>query len=254
MYEPDNEDEFDFQQHLRLGIPFSGQDFANLRIEDLDGREHDLSGIELRTSTFCRCDFSGAVFDDGDFESCVFSDCNFRKAKFNNIAASGLSFMECQLDGATFNFADLDGIILHECFGRVSMNEACVTDSTFTKCAFEGSDFRGADLSGAMFYEGSIARALMNKKTWLTKTGFRGTDITDVCLTTAYCCNDVDLTEAIVFPFITITGERSVIPMERRLPGPKEALDGRPVNLNIYQVDLAAKLYCADIGEFRRAR
>lgn len=256
-----NTSAFDFQYHLKRGGSFFCESFSNLCIEDLVATEGDLSGIELCNSVFCRCNFSKGMFNEGDFDDCVFFDCNLRDTEFHLLSTQKLSFMECQMEGASFCSADVDEMILHKCHGTISLAEASAVRTTFTNCFIEGSDFRGTDLSGATFYEGSIAQALMDKKTWLTKAAFRGINITDVCLTAASDCDKADLTEAIILPFTSDlkssahTQEHPDMPMGKRLLGPKKPADVLPGSFNIYKrQDLAAKLYCADIEEFRRVR
>ncbi len=251
--------EFDFHYRLKTGAPFSGERFNGLRIENLFAAEADLTGIELHNSVFCGCDFSGVVFDEGSLNGCVFSECDLTKATFHSTEAEGLSFLECLLDGASFNFADLDETVFHECSGAVKMVEASNAGSTFTGCGFENSDFRATDLSKAAFYEGSIARSLISGKTWLDGTVFQGTDITDTCLTMATYHNKADFSGAIIFPFApapqaaappTHLVKQPIAPLSRQLLGPKQSS-----HLAIYRgVDLTARLYCADIEEFRRTR
>ncbi len=162
--------------------------FANLteaQLEDSRFVGADLSQAICRGTSFHRCHFTGARFQDADFSDADFhlailSDLDLTVARFDRANFQGAHMARCSLEGMELPDAD---------FRRANLHDAIFTDSIMpladfsqsilfgTKLAnvdWEGANLRGADLTNATFHMGSSRSGLVGSSiaSYGSRTGF----------------------------------------------------------------------------------
>lgn len=88
----------DLMEILKNRTPHQKLDLSHARIEHLDLRHADLSGIN----------FTKAVFVDVNLQYADFSNCNLEEAFFEQLSLKGARLVNCNLRGTDFRFADLE--------------------------------------------------------------------------------------------------------------------------------------------------
>jgi fluoroquinolone resistance protein len=118
-----------------------------------DVSELNLATSEFEACTFTGCDFANADVDGAVFRDCRFESCNFAMVKFAEAVVRDAIFRGCKLTGADFSGErDFTSFRFEDClldycnFERLKIKNTC-----FIRCSLKEADFTGADLHGAQF-------------------------------------------------------------------------------------------------------
>ena len=144
-------------------------------------KDLEITGIQIRLSTFQDCTFENCTFSETKFQNCrfvncVFKNCNlslvevpgssFEGIKFENTKLIGvnwsqaqwpaksiwnpLSFKKCALSHATFLGVDLGAVKFRRCEAvNVDFREAKLPQADFAFTDLKDSLFQSTDLTGA---------------------------------------------------------------------------------------------------------
>lgn len=126
-------------------VPQPGVKWHRCLMDGLDLAGVDLSGAEIRDSSFKRTNLQGAVLAGVDG----------RRAKFVSAALAGADLSGANLVQADFTNADLTGARLVEADLRyVRFFRAILRNADLTGARLDGADFLYADLAGATWVDG----------------------------------------------------------------------------------------------------
>lgn len=125
--------------------PMPGVVWRRCLMDGLDLAGVDLTGAEIRDSSFKRTDLGGAVLVGVDG----------RRAKFVSARLVGADLSQANLVGTDFTSADLTGArLVHADLRQARFFRAVLRDADLTGAKLERADFLYADLAGARWVDG----------------------------------------------------------------------------------------------------
>jgi uncharacterized protein YjbI with pentapeptide repeats len=128
------------------------------------------------------------------------------------------------------------------------MREARLVD-----CVFPTAEFSGADLRNARIYSCRLEGAYF-AKALLRKAKFHLTDITDVVFYDVVIGDPPDISHAIIRPYVASQRtERARVTVPSPTTPPKQTIAAAGTSIYTSK-NLAARLYCADVREFKGVR
>ena len=148
-------------------------------LERLVNREA-LEGEELRGEVFSDLDLSGVNIRNTSFDGAFFSNVNISSAQFHSVSFKGAHFENVNMDNASFDLVSFENAVL---------KKAHCTQAVFSSCSFADawiyeSCFSLADLKGSVFIDARIKKSDFLRSD-LTEASFVGSHLARVSFSRA---------------------------------------------------------------------
>jgi uncharacterized protein YjbI with pentapeptide repeats len=138
------------------GVNLSGAnlryfDGADIRFEQCDLSNADLSGAVIHRTVFSDCKLVGTNFTESTLKNITFLNCNGGYANFNTSTLVRIKFESGRFDSASLQDCRLDKLSLIKTSLRsAQLSGSALKDIDFRKCDIEGMGVRPQDLVGAV--------------------------------------------------------------------------------------------------------
>lgn len=130
-----------------------------ISMNDVDAKSEDFYKIEISSSIFEKCVFSGASFERASFKDVVFKSCDLSNAIFSEAYFERCTFISCKCIGMDLSGAIIKNVGLENCNLQYSnFNESSITSSCFEHVEFIEASMTNAKQKGLEIHESRVIK------------------------------------------------------------------------------------------------
>ena len=136
-------------------MQYTGVDFEVKKFESID-----FTDINLKFTSFTKCNFSGCNFTQAIFDSTSFSECNFSGCCFSGVDFSPIKISKCKFNDTLLNFSTFQKF---KGGSKFELNTLDLRDNIFIKCDFSEATFNQCNLRKIVFTHATLVKVVFKK-------------------------------------------------------------------------------------------